>query len=89
MPDSEEQWNTFRTKLEEGHLWPCRYTFKCIVKAEYYCELDPLKEWGEHSIRQSSNGKYLSFTVTWQAADSAEVIRLYRQASAIPEVMLL
>jgi hypothetical protein len=62
-PMAEDQWESFKVKLEETHQWPCPYTFKCIVRAEYYCELDAIKEKGEHSVRQSSNGKYLSLTL--------------------------
>lgn len=87
--DPDQQWESFKLKLEETHQWPCRYTFKCIVRAEYYCELESLKERGDHSVRQSSNGKYLSLTLNFEAEGSGDVIDLYRQASAIPGVVLL
>jgi putative lipoic acid-binding regulatory protein len=86
---AEDQWESFKVKLEETHQWPCPYTFKCIVRAEYYCELDAIKEKGEHSVRQSSNGKYLSLTLNFEAQESDDVLEVYRLASAIPGAVLL
>ncbi|MEO0454066.1 MAG: DUF493 domain-containing protein [Verrucomicrobiota bacterium] len=86
---TEKNWDSFQEKLDETHQWPCQYTFKCVIRAEYYCELEKLKVRGEHSIRQSKGGKYLSFTLQFEAQSSDDVLSVYREASAIPGAVLL
>ncbi len=86
----EDSLNSLRVRLDENLAWPCLYTFKFIVPAVHVHRAEALFPEG-HSIqrRPSKNGKYIGLTVDMMMLGSADVIALYRKASAIAGIICL
>lgn len=84
-----QDYSAFEAKLNEVHDWPCTYTFKCIVP---HTEAGSFRDaFSDHSLsdRPSKSGKYISFTLEFEATSSSQVIEIYRCAAKIPGAMPL
>jgi len=84
-----QDYDAFEEKLNDVHQWPCTYTFKCIVPHK---EADTFRTTFQSftmTDRASSSGKYISFTLDFEAKNGAEVIEIYRTAATIPGAMPL
>jgi len=84
-----QDYSAFEAKLNDVHNWPCTYTFKCIVPCG---EADTFRAaFKEHSLsdRASKSGKYISFTMEFNASSSGDVVSVYRTAATIPDAMPL
>lgn len=80
---------TLKARLDECESWPCDYVFKFIVPAAGAEPMAALLAGFEFTVKQSSGGKYQSFTATIRARTSDEVISVYRAALQIPGCMAL
>ncbi|MEM6821306.1 MAG: DUF493 domain-containing protein [Verrucomicrobiota bacterium] len=76
-------------KLNETHKWPCIYVFKCVIPAKHKEQFEAQFADYPSSHRASSSGKYLSFTLEFEAHSSDQVIGLYQSAAKIPGAILL
>jgi putative lipoic acid-binding regulatory protein len=85
----EQQLARLKARLDECETWPCAYVHKFIVPATSAGEMAALLAGFAFTARQSSGGKYLSYTVTIQSASSDDVITVYRAALDIPGCMAL
>lgn len=84
---------SFKQKLEEAHIFPCDYMYKCIVPAEEKTLAQVYAVFGDAcsdlSTRDSKNGNYTSVTAKVKVHDADDVILYYRQLSAIKGVVML
>lgn len=85
----ENRFASLKARLDECETWPCDYVFKFIVPAAGVDPMTDLLAGFDFTVRQSSGGKYQSFTVTIHARASEDVISVYRAALQIPGCMAL
>lgn len=90
---TEEFYVNFKKTLEETTSFPSNYLFKFIVPNEHkrlaeihriFDEVDP-----QFQSKESKNGKYASLTVNIYALDADQVIRYYKEAAKIPDIIML
>ena len=83
----------FRELLEQNYTWPALYMFKFICPAdnEAIARLQQLfdPEVAEISLRPSSKGNYVSFTVKELMLSVEAVLQRYEQARGIPGLISL
>lgn len=72
-----------RSKLEECQTFPCTYTFKFIVPQHKVQDVEALLRGFDYSTRESSGGKYVSFTADLAVDDTEQIIGLYKAAGCI------
>lgn len=89
----DDFYRDFQSKLEESQRFPGEYIFKYIVPTDektiamiYAIFNDPK---ANISTRESSNGKYTSFTIKLEVQDAHDVILYYRQTSKIEGIVTL
>ena len=74
---------SFRDKLEKEHTWPSLFRFKFIVpknkEKELYTHFPSL----DFSLKNSSGGKYISFTTEVLIESTDQVIQIYEEANTI------
>lgn len=73
----------FAQKLESQHEFPGLFIFKFIVPVDAVEKVEALWSKGGITKKASSNGNYISVTINAEVEDSAEVIRVYEEASRI------
>ena len=90
--NNEELFKSLHEKLSKEENWPQVYMFKFIIVADNKkIALVESKFTDEATIHQkeSSNGKYMSITVTEVMLDPDAVIAKYKEISEIEGVMSL
>jgi len=89
----KEFYDNFCNKLEEVHDFPTNYVFKFIIrnKLEFLTEIYRIfdDKCNSFSTKESSNGKYISCTVSSFVLDANQIICLYKEISKIDEVIML
>tara|TARA_B100000989_G_scaffold282056_1_gene246791 strand:- start:583 stop:876 length:294 start_codon:yes stop_codon:yes gene_type:complete len=90
---SEEFYLRFEKQLKESQSWPGYYLFKFIIKNEAG-ELKILKSIlnnhkGNLSQKSSTNNKFISVTFEYLALSPSDVIRIYKEASVIDDMISL
>ena len=86
MKDFEQ----FRKLLDEQCQWPSVYTFKFIVpKAKAEELLAVFSSCPEVSVRESSQGKYLSVTANLIMSSSNAVVAVYEAVGEIEGIIAL
>jgi uncharacterized protein len=75
--------------LISQHEWPGPYTFKFIVLEEDEDRLDAILTGFQTTKKQSSTGKYVSFTSKKWFLKADEVMDVYDQAGQIPRLIAL
>jgi len=89
-PVSERE--RMRTQLNETHKWPCEFMFKFIVPKGNENEAALRVIFGLKSkmkMRESSTGKYRSFTILSRVSGADEVFDRYEAAANIPGIIAL
>ena len=90
----EEFYKSLKKNLDLNHDFPCNYLYKFILTnhneeklGELYQVFDNL----EYSLttKESSNGKYLSVTISCFVLDSDHVIKIYKDVSKIESIIML
>lgn len=79
----------FKELLRQHHKWPCKFTFKFIVKV---IEQDKvLKHLNNFTLRKklSANGTYVSISATAHMELPEDVIDMYERMSKIKGVICL
>lgn len=82
-PAMEKNLASLQARLDQCQSWPCTYTFKFIVPATSAGDMAALFSGFDFSARQSSGGKYLSYTVDMNVDCSERVISIYRAALGV------
>ena len=82
-------WESFKTSLDEYHPWPCIYTFKFIVPSSQVARVFRLLDGHRVRTRDSTGGKYVSFTAHVPVDSSDDVIAFYQSASQIDGLIAL
>lgn len=81
-----------REKLNQNHSWPSVYMFKFIVpdKPQLLDQVQKLfSEEAEVTYKTSRKGNYISVTGKEIMISPEEVIRVYKKAESIQEVIAL
>ena len=81
-----------RAQLDETHQWPCDFMFKFIVPKGNENEAALRAIFGFKSkmkMRESSTGKYRSFTILDSVGSADEVFNRYEAAAKISGVIAL
>ena len=90
----EEFYKSLKKNLDLNHDFPGNYLYKFILTnhdeeklGELYQVFDNL----EYSLttKESSNGKYLSVTISCFVLDSNHVIKIYKDVSKIEGIIML
>ncbi|NJN41276.1 MAG: DUF493 domain-containing protein [Flammeovirgaceae bacterium] len=79
----------FLDKLNKHYSWPAVYIFKFIVPKEKDGELKGLFPQHELTKKESSQGKYSSFTVQMMMPSGEAVVEVYRKVSGIEGLIAL
>ena len=90
--DSESERARMRVQLNETHQWPCDFMFKFIVPKGNENEAALRAIFGLKSkmkMRESSTGKYRSFTILDSVGSAEEVFNRYEAAAKISGVIAL
>lgn len=90
--DKDKFYAELEEKLESYHKFPSTYLFKFIVPNNLQTLAEAEALFGEKAVvttRESKTGKYLSITAKEIVLQSAEVIKVYRQAEKIDGVIAL
>ena len=90
---SEDFYSRFEEQLKESQSWPGSYLFKFILKNQAG-ELEILKSIlknhkGNLSQKSSTNNKFISVTFKYLASSPSDVIRIYKEASVIDDIISL
>ena len=90
---SEDFYKRFENQLKESQSWPGLYLFKFILKNEAG-EFETLKSIlksnkGSLSLKSSKNNKFISVTFEYHALSPSDVIRIYKEASVIDDIISL
>lgn len=81
-----------RAQLNESHKWPCEFMFKFIVPKGNENEAALRAIFGLTSkmkMRESSTGKYKSFTILDSVKNADAVFDRYEAAAKIPGIIAL
>jgi len=81
-----------RKQLDETHKWPCDYMFKFIVPKGNENEAALRAIFGlkaKLNMKESSTGKYKSFTILDRVQNADEVFSRYEAAAQIPGIISL
>ncbi|PTN39067.1 DUF493 family protein [Desulfonatronum sp. SC1] len=85
-----KDFDQFRKLLDEQCQWPSVYTFKFIVpKARAEELLAVFRSCPEVSVRESSQGKYLSVTANMLMSSSDGVVAVYEAVAGIEGIIAL
>jgi hypothetical protein len=90
--DKNEQYGKLRELLNKEESWPLIYMFKFIVPADNHkIALVGSKFSDEATITQkeSSNGKYISITVTEVMLSADSIIEKYKEMEGIDGLMAI
>ena len=90
---SEDFYSRFEEQLKESQSWPGSYVFKFILK-NHAGELEILKSIlknhkGNLSQKSSTNNRFISVTFEYIASSPSDVIRIYKDASVIDDIISL
>ena len=81
-----------RKQLDETHKWPCDFMFKFIVPNGNENEAALRAIFGlkaKLNMKESSTGKYKSFTILDRVKNADEVFLRYKAAAEIPGIISL
>ncbi|MDG2312209.1 MAG: DUF493 family protein [Flavobacteriales bacterium] len=81
-----------RQQLDATHTWPCEFMFKFIVPKGNENEAALRAIFGlkaKLQMKESSTGKYKSFTILDRVKSADEVFSRYGAASQIPGIISL
>jgi uncharacterized protein len=81
-----------RKQLDETHKWPCDFMFKFIVPKGNENEAALRAIFGlkaKLNMKESSTGKYKSFTILDRVQNADEVFSRYEAAAQIPGIISL
>ncbi len=80
---------SFRASLDANYDWPALYTFKFIVPKEASDQVLDLFADDPVRTKESSNGRYIAFTMEMQMHSCDEVIAIYQRVARIPNIISL
>lgn len=80
---------SFKTRLEETHIFPSLYMFKFIVPKEQINEVESLFPKNEFTEKSSSGGKYISITAKVMVSSADQIIEIYESAQKIEGIIAL
>ena len=86
---NQEWLDGFRVKLEQHYSWPSLYMFKFIVPSGKEEDLKKLFPNHTFTIKNSTQGKYVSVTMQIMASSSDSVIDVYRKAASVEGLIAL
>ena len=85
----DESLDSFRSSLDANHEWPCLFTFKFIVPKDQIVIVLGLFADDPVSSRESSTGRFTSFTIDMHVHSADEVIAIYQRVAQVPGVLSL
>lgn len=92
--NTEEFYKKLKNHLEEHHNFPENYLYKFILQSneedklgELYQVFDGLEY--STSTKESSNGKYVSVSISCFVLDANQVIKLYKDVAKIKGIIML
>lgn len=90
----ENFYRNLKTKLEEHHNFPENYLYKFILpneEKEKLSELYQVFDGLEYSIntKESSNGKYISISISCFVLDAEQVVSIYQKVAKIEGIIML
>ncbi|MDO4763963.1 MAG: DUF493 domain-containing protein [Flavobacteriaceae bacterium] len=90
----EEFYKKLKNQLEEHHNFPENYLYKFILPngegeklSELYKVFDGLKY--SLNTKESSNGKYISISISCFVLSADQVIKIYKEAGKIEGIIML
>jgi len=81
--------NKFKERINSAHSFPCKYTFKFVVPVSKKPEVLNLISNADFKIKESTNKKYISITLTSSVKNANEIIYIYEKASNIKGIISL
>jgi uncharacterized protein len=75
--------------LDNEYIWPSKYIFKFVVRADKLKELKEIVGEEGLSEKESSKGKYISLTIVRNMSSSEEVINFYEKVYVIEGIIAL
>ncbi len=80
---------SFRSSLDANHDWPCHFPFKFIVPKDQSDNLLGLFADDPVRANESSNGRFIAYTMEMYVHSCDEVIAIYQRVTRIPGVISL
>lgn len=84
-----ENFDNFKSLLDEQITWPDIYTFKFVVQAHTKPELLTLLQEHKISEKESKTGKYISVSSSKLFHSSDDIVAVYKEVSKIEGIMTL
>ena len=82
-------YHSFKERLDNNHEWPSLYMFKFIVPSEKEDEVNQLFPKNELTSKFSKGGKYISVTAKIMMNSSEDIMKIYEEAHKIEGVIAL
>lgn len=79
----------FRELLDATYNWPAEYSFKFIVPIDSINELLVFFPKDKVIKKPSSQGNYISITVTRMIQSTDEILELYQKISSVKKIISL
>lgn len=83
-----DKYEGLKEKLSQLEF-PCKYMYKFITSKEKIAELRPYFQDSEITIKESSKGKYVSFTAIAMAVSPESIIDRYKSLQHIEGLLSL
>lgn len=83
-----DKYDGLRERLAE-QSFPCKYMFKFITSEAKLSEINPFFQDAEVNTKESSKGKYISYTAIVMAVSADEIIDRYKSLSHIEGLISL
>ncbi|MFC2126183.1 DUF493 domain-containing protein [Bacteroidota bacterium] len=87
--NEDQSENDFKEQLEKHHVFPGSYTFKFILPALKIGMIKAILPKDVIVLKPSRNGKYVSVTAKMKVESSDDVIRIYKEAANIEDIIKL
>ena len=79
----------FQQRLDACHEFPCAYVFKFIVPKASTGDLEAVLGEAAYTCRESSSGKFISYTAEIQMESSTDVVSMYQAAAKVEGLIAL
>lgn len=90
---TEEFYRKFKERLEDTTGFPSQFMYKFIIPTTHkgISEIHRIFDGAnpQFQFKESRNGKYTSVTVSIFVIDAGQVIHYYKEASVIPNIIML
>ena len=87
--EAQEKLKRFEMLLNEEHDWPCLYLFKFICPTYMADQVRLVSGISDFEVKASKNAAFVSLTKRLEMKNAKEILKIYREVSALSGVIIL